>query len=34
MDYDSLKQSATNDKLIHVDLGMSNEAIMGTEEHS
>ena len=33
MDYDSLN-SGRNDHLIHVELGMSNEAMIGTEENS
>ena len=31
MDYDSQK---SNDNLIHVELGMSNEAAMATEDNS
>ena len=33
MDYDSQK-SNSNDNLIHVELGMSNEAAMATEDNS
>ena len=33
MDYDS-KNSGSNDNLIHVELGMSNEAMIATEDNS